>query len=147
MPSRNSVIHDLLGTGGVTNAVALDMVGMNGSRMVGPALAGLLLALVDVKGGYIAVSIFQLLSLMFLWLVEIPTGHAEKFAIGRLVRSVKEGLNYTGTRGVLMATVAVTISPAPTPVAAMASPGPMTVRYCFTLFMAIKTKLNRSACC
>ena len=53
-PSRNSVIHDLLGTDGVTNAVALDMMGMNGSRMVGPALAGLLIALVGVKGGYVA---------------------------------------------------------------------------------------------
>ena len=110
MPSRNSVIHDLWGTDGVTHAVALDMVGMNGSRMVGPALAGLLIVLVDVKGSYIAVSIFQLLSLVFLWLAEIPTGHAERFATGRLIRNVKEGLNYTRTRGVLMATVAVTIA-------------------------------------
>lgn len=109
MPSRNSVIHDLWGTEGVTNAVALDMVGMNGSRMVGPALAGLLIALVDVKGSYVAVSIFQLLSLIFLGLAEIPTGRTERFALGKLISNVKEGLNYTRARGVLMATVAVTI--------------------------------------
>ena len=44
LPTRRSMIHDLVGSGGVTNAVALDSIGMNASAMVGPALAGVLIS-------------------------------------------------------------------------------------------------------
>ena len=55
MPSRRSAIHDLVGRAGVTNAMAMDSVGMQASRMIGPALAGALITTVDVVGGYIVV--------------------------------------------------------------------------------------------
>lgn len=51
-PSRRALLIDLLGTSGITNAVALDSVGMNGSRMLGPALGGALIALIGVTGGF-----------------------------------------------------------------------------------------------
>jgi len=71
-PSRRAVIYDLLGVEGVTNAVALDSVGQNASRMCGPALAGVLITLVGVTGGYVAITLFctiawMLLSLVGLW--------------------------------------------------------------------------------
>ena len=98
MPARNSVIHDLLGSDGVTNAVALDMVSMNGSRMVGPALAGLLIVLVDVKGGFVVVSVFQLISLALLLRAGVPTSYRNKFVPGLVIRNLREGLNYTRKR-------------------------------------------------
>ena len=55
-PSRRAVIYDLLGLEGVTNAVALDAVGMNASRMCGPALAGGLITLTGVTGGYVVIT-------------------------------------------------------------------------------------------
>ena len=55
-PSRRSIIHDLLGDSFVTNGMALDSVGMHFSRMVGPALAGGLIAWTSVAGGYVVVT-------------------------------------------------------------------------------------------
>ena len=48
MPSRRSLIHDLLGGSGVTNGLALDTVAMSASGVIGPALAGGLIVLADV---------------------------------------------------------------------------------------------------
>jgi MFS family permease len=108
MPSRRSIIHDLLGSGGVTNAVALDSVGMNGSRMVGPALAGLLITLVDVKGGYIVIAAFQMASLTLLLLAGVPQGHRNQFRPSRMVRNLREGLGYVSVQRTILATVIVT---------------------------------------
>ena len=52
MPARRSAIHDLLGSTGVTNGLALDTVGMSASRMLGPALAGVLISTMGFAGAY-----------------------------------------------------------------------------------------------
>lgn len=62
-PSRRSIIHDLLGDSFVTNGVALDQVGQHFSRMSGPAIAGGLIAWINVGGGYIVVTTLCIVSL------------------------------------------------------------------------------------
>src|SRR5207245_10200367 len=44
IPARQSYITDLVGRSDLANAVALNSVIMNGARIVGPAVAGLLIA-------------------------------------------------------------------------------------------------------
>ena len=48
MPARRAILPDLIGREGLTNAMALDSVGMHSSRMLGPTVAGALIAVVDV---------------------------------------------------------------------------------------------------
>ena len=57
MPSRRSLIMDIMGPQGLTNGVALDSVGMHTSKMIGPALAGALIAFTGVEGSYILLSV------------------------------------------------------------------------------------------
>ena len=57
MPSRRSLIMDIMGPQGLTNGVALDSVGMHISKMIGPALAGALIAFNGFKGSYILLSV------------------------------------------------------------------------------------------
>ena len=57
MPSRRSLIMDIMGPQGLTSGVALDSVGMHTSKMIGPALAGALIAFTGVEGSYILLSI------------------------------------------------------------------------------------------
>ncbi len=45
MPSRRSIVLDVLGRARVNNAIALDSVGMHSSRMIGPMLGGALITL------------------------------------------------------------------------------------------------------
>jgi MFS family permease len=52
IPSRRSAIHDLVGSSGMTNGIALGSVAMSASRMIGPALAGLLISTTGFVGAY-----------------------------------------------------------------------------------------------
>ena len=79
-PSRRAVIYDLLGLEGVTNAVALDSVGMNASRMCGPALAGVLITLTGVTGGYVVLTFFAALPGCCCGRCAYRKGHAQSVA-------------------------------------------------------------------
>ena len=68
-PSRRSLILDMVGRSWVTNAVALDSVAMHASKMLGPALAGALIAALDVKGGYVVVTVLYVAALALLLLM------------------------------------------------------------------------------
>lgn len=57
MPSRRSLILDVVGTQGITKGIALDSVGMHSSKMLGPAVAGAMIAFVGVSGAYVFLSI------------------------------------------------------------------------------------------
>ncbi len=109
MPSRRSVVHDLVGRSGVTNAIALDSVGMHGSRMIGPALAGGLIAIVDVKGGYIVVSALLVVAVALIWAVSLPPQGSRSLAASNVMRNLVEGLRYVGSNNALLATVLITI--------------------------------------
>jgi MFS family permease len=109
MPARSSVIHDQLGGEGVTNGMSLDSVGMTGSTMVGPAFAGLLITLFDVKGGYVAMVAFQSVALVSLLFARIPTGYDSVFAPEKVVRNLLEGLSYARTQRVVLAIILITV--------------------------------------
>ena len=76
--------------------------------MVGPALAGVLITLFDVKGGYIAMSLFSMISLGLLIRARVPTHHTNQFVPSRVFNSLKEGLNYARKREVILAMVLIT---------------------------------------
>ena len=44
MPSRQAIVAELVGRGNLLNAIALNSVAFNSSRIIGPALAGILVA-------------------------------------------------------------------------------------------------------
>ena len=85
-PSRRSIVHDLMGRAGVTNAIAVDSMGMHASRMAGPALAGLLISTVDVSGAYIVVTGFHVATFTLTTLLRLPerrTGTESHQIVGR----------------------------------------------------------------
>jgi MFS family permease len=108
-PSRRAMIFDLLGMEGVTNAMALDSVGMNASRMCGPALAGMLITLVGVGGGYVVVTLFYALQLGLLWSLRVPITARPNRPQQSLGRNLLEGLRYIPTNRTLLATVYITV--------------------------------------
>ena len=52
MPARQAIVVNIVGLGGLPNAMALNMAGMNTTRVLGPAAAGFLIDLVGVKIAY-----------------------------------------------------------------------------------------------
>ena len=108
-PARRAAIFDLVGPTGVTNAIALDAIGMNGSRMVGPGMAGVLISLTGVAGGSVAVAVCYALSYVFL--LPFPAGAGQPRATARqpVMRNLAEGIAYVRSNPVILATVLVTL--------------------------------------
>lgn len=114
-PSRRSIILNLVGRAAVTNAVALDSMAMHSSRMAGPALAGLLISLVDVPRGFFVILAFYVMSLSLMWLVRLspeqPGGGAQPRGAPSqsILRNLAEGLVYVRGNRTIIATIMVTI--------------------------------------
>jgi MFS family permease len=108
-PSRRAVIYDLLGLEGVTNAVALDAVGMNASRMCGPALAGVLITLTGVTGGYVAITVFCSIAWMLLWSLRIPQGPRPERRQQSAWRNLLEGFRFVRENQTIKATLYITV--------------------------------------
>jgi MFS family permease len=109
LPVRRSLIPDLFGRSGVSNAVALDFVGMGVSVMVAPALAGTLIELTGFTGGYVAVTIFYFLSLAFLARSRLPPARRGYAGVKSMGSNLKQGLQYVGSHPALRATLMVTV--------------------------------------
>ena len=108
MPARRSIVLDVTGRVGVTNAMALDSVGMHASRMIGPALAGFLIAAVDVTGGYFVVIALYIISLSFLMRLRLPPREIPTVSHS-IVRNLAEGFVYVRANRILLGTVVVTV--------------------------------------
>ena len=52
MPARQAIVVNIVGRDGLSNAMALQMGGMNASRVAGPVFAGFLLSFIGVKWTY-----------------------------------------------------------------------------------------------
>lgn len=110
MPSRRSLIHDLLGRGGVTNGFALDSAGQSVSRMLGPAMAGALIATVGVTGGYFAVTFVYFLSIGLLWNLQVPINIGiVTTALDAIFSNMVRGLEYVRGEPLLVGVVLITI--------------------------------------
>ena len=110
MPARRSLFHDLLGRSGVTNAVALDSMGQSVSMMAGPALGGGLIAVLGVKGGYLAVTAFLLTSMVLIYRLKLKAPQTRRFRAEGLAPSLADGLRYVVGNQTLRATVLVTLA-------------------------------------
>jgi MFS family permease len=63
MPARQSMVHDLVGKERLTNAVALNMAGMNSMRLFSPALGGVLVSLVGFGWAFLAMGVLYVFAL------------------------------------------------------------------------------------
>ena len=108
MPARRSIVLDVTGRVGVTNAMALDSVGMHASRMIGPALAGILIQVVGINGGYVVIVVLYVVSLCFLTALKLPPREIVQ-ASHSVVRNLVEGFIYVKGNRVILATVIVTV--------------------------------------
>ena len=109
MPSRRSIVHDLIGRSGLTNAMALDSVGMHASRMLGPTIAGGLIALVGVTGGFVAVSFCMVIAIGFMSIVTIPPRRTVSAASANIIKNLAEGFAYVRGNRVILATIIITV--------------------------------------
>ena len=125
MPSRRSLIMDIMGPQGLTNGVALDSVGMHTSKMIGPALAGALIAFTGVEGSYILLSLVMSVGCFLFLRVNQPnrpnqlqksvgttpgTNNSHKRRLANEVFSnLSEGFKYAFSNQTIVAVIVITV--------------------------------------
>ena len=94
IPTRQSFLSELVGKGDdLANAIALNSSVFNGARLVGPALAGLLLALTGPGVCFVANALSYVAVLAALCAMRLPR-RQRRPSRGRLLGGVCEGLAY-----------------------------------------------------
>jgi len=105
-PSRQSMIVELVGKTHLPNAIALNSVAFNSSRIIGPALAGILVATIGMSGCFYlnGISFFAVIIALFLIKInstkEIEQGNSA-------LKDLKEGLVYVKNHRLIFALVSM----------------------------------------
>lgn len=114
-PARRALVYDLLGSSELTNAIALDTVGLNVSRMVGPALAGVLIDVIGVSGSFVFITAGNVLGLLLVYLIQVPPRQRSEANSQQaqpqqsILKNLSEGFSYVRTEPVIMATIWITL--------------------------------------
>ena len=101
MPSRNSMIPEIVGEERMMNAVALGTASMNGTRMVAPAIAGFMLAFLDWSWVFYLMGFLYLAAMLTMMPIPINTKIQIKNEIhtpaiskwNKVVDNAKDGMN------------------------------------------------------
>jgi MFS family permease len=105
-PSRQAVVVELVGKEHLFNAIALNSVAFNSSRVIGPALAGLLVAAIGMSGCFYlnAASFLALIAALF-----FIKGHGNHRPAksGAALNDLKEGLIFIRGNRVILGLMAV----------------------------------------
>jgi len=101
-PARQSLPIELVGPDRLVNAVALNNVVIQGSRILGPGIAGVLIALVGIAWCFVVDVLSFLVMIVALWRLD-PDELQAAPRVGREKGALREGLRYVrGTPNLLI---------------------------------------------
>lgn len=89
-PTRNAMVPSFVARIDLANAVALNAAGQNATRVVGPSLAGVLIAVIGVAGSFAVAASMQILALY--WTFRMPKVEQQSRQTGRLLESFTLGM-------------------------------------------------------
>ncbi|MFC1494742.1 MFS transporter [Thermodesulfobacteriota bacterium] len=110
MPSRQSIVSDIVPKEELMNAISLSNSAMNSTRIVGPALAGVLIMHMGTAGVFYLIGFLQIISVFFVYLMETgreATGSSDKSVSG----DIFAGFRYAGKNPVILGLVLLSLVP------------------------------------
>jgi len=93
MPSRQALLSELVPEEGLMNAISLNSSGMNLTRIIGPALAGVLIIVIDTAGVFYLLAGFYVFSLLSVAMIHPANRPANDGGKG-MTKDIREGLKY-----------------------------------------------------
>ena len=93
MPGRQAFVVEMVSREDLPNAIAMNSMIFNGARMVGPAFAGMSIAVIGVAGCFLLNGISYLAVIWSLLEMRLPRREAKKFG-AMMMRQVRLGLSY-----------------------------------------------------
>jgi len=92
-PSRQAVVVELVGKEHLFNAISLNSVAFNSSRIIGPALAGILVALIGMSGCFYINGISFLAVIIALLLIRLNNNRVIR-EDNTAIKDIRDGLNF-----------------------------------------------------
>ena len=97
IPARQAIVVDLVGREDMVNAIALNSSVFNGARMIGPAVAGVLLAWAGEGWCFLLNALSYLAVIWGLWRMRLPARESRAGEPGRSTTAhIVEGFRYIG---------------------------------------------------
>ena len=93
MPSRQAIISDIVPVDKLMNAISLNSSGMNLTRIVGPALAGVLIIFISTAGVFYIIAGLFLCSVLSIAMIDTRGKKKDRVRKG-LTSDIREGLSY-----------------------------------------------------
>jgi len=116
-PSRQAVVVELVGREHLMNAISLNSVAFNSSRIIGPALAGILIALVGMSGCFYINGISFLAMIIALFLIKLNNNNNNNnnnsnsnnnnsvVKNNHAIKDIKDGLSFVKNNRLIMALI------------------------------------------
>jgi MFS family permease len=98
-PARQALVPELVGKERLASAIALNSGIFNAARVIGPGLAGLLIAWVGIGGAFIANGLSYIAVLIALYFVRIRELPADRTL--HPLQAIKEGVSYSFTHPII----------------------------------------------
>jgi MFS family permease len=94
LPARQSFVIELAGKEDLSNAIALNSAAFNTARIVGPAIAGILLATVGEAGCFWLNAVSYIAVIASIWRMDLAPRPGIRFDARRAVEAMAEGVRY-----------------------------------------------------
>jgi MFS family permease len=94
IPARQSFVVELVGKDDLSNAIALNSTAFNTARIVGPAIAGVLLATIGEAGCFWLNALSYTAVITSIWRMDLVSRPAIPFDARRAVATMIEGIRY-----------------------------------------------------
>lgn len=106
-PSRQAMVVEMVGKAHLPNAIALNSVAFNSSRIIGPALAGILVAAIGMSGCFYinGFSFFAVIAALVLIRIEFKPAHQQHH--GSAFKDLKEGLVFVRGDSLIMSLISM----------------------------------------
>lgn len=107
MPSRQSFVIELVGKDDLMNAIALNSMAFNVARIIGPAIAGLVMGYYGVKVCFLVNSISFGAVVIGLIFIKPKSVEAKIKSENKIIDEIKDGLKYIYKHDILLHTIIV----------------------------------------
>ncbi|MCX5706845.1 MAG: MFS transporter [Candidatus Omnitrophica bacterium] len=106
-PSRQAVVVELVGKTHLPNAIALNSVAFSSSRIIGPALAGILVATIGMSGCFYINGASFLAVILALFYIRINSNILKAREKSSAFRDLKEGLVFVKNNRLILALISL----------------------------------------
>ncbi|HOO90270.1 MAG TPA: MFS transporter [Syntrophales bacterium] len=112
MPSRQSITSDIVPGETLMNAISLNSAGMNITRIIGPALAGVLIIYMDTAGVFYLIALFHAFSVLCTTLIKEGRTQSKDSPGKGIFTDIREGFQYAVGNPILLGLVIMNFVPA-----------------------------------